>query len=139
MMMSMRFHYRDRSIFYMIILISVLISFHELLGENCTEMTKEGNIAADSTVSFHRFFWTSLSTSIWTGPIGLGTNLAIGINNSKKIPEIYKNNDSCFIKGYMKKAKRKNIKSSVLGGILGILIAAVALNSVFNGGGQNYR
>ena len=123
----------------MMILLSFFVVSSNAFGEDCIEMTKEGKNAADSTVSFHRFFWTSLSTSIWTGPIGLGTNLVIGINNSKKIPEIYSDKDSCFIKGYIKKAKRKNIKSSIFGGLLGILVMTVALNSLFNGGGeQNY-
>lgn len=101
------------------------------LSETCTEAIVRGENDAASKHTSKSWFYGGVASGVLLGFIGTGILTAMSAGSSprpKVIPEGY--NEACYINGYSGKARKKNMWSSLGGGLVGTAILAVVVITV---------
>lgn len=89
--------------------------------QNCDSLYHDGKLFADSSIS-KRFIAPGIISGACLGPIAMIALPPIAFNWKKPKAETASMNDSCFNRGYMKRARFKDMNSAIFGSSMGCLI-----------------
>lgn len=116
-------------IYFIFLFVQVSLSLEPL---SCEKTILKGEKDAEKNYHSENWFWAGFTTGILLGPVGLGVVGSAFVSNPsvKFPPNNLSLNRNCYRDGYSNKARGKNIKSSLKGGLLGTGIFVVLLSSV---------